>query len=199
MRISRRSRSNVRGFQPSVAERLMMAQPCGGTFSVLLPSFLPPPRSTSPLGLYRRVVHGFHDVPCLFWFCSLSVALIATAQRRWRVATRAFNRDKRSCHEAGSGITIRELESVYRCVKQFICIEANAPGVVALHTSLIFPSFSYSYFCHISFSLGRCGLAGSATLVSIQYLNRMRIPSFRRKRVSIYEGSRHALHAEYLC
>lgn len=36
------------------------------------------------------------------------------AQGRWRVATRAFNRDKRSCHEAGSGITIRELEPVYR-------------------------------------------------------------------------------------
>lgn len=28
-----------------------------------------------------------------------------------------------------------------RCVKQFICIEANAPGVVALHSSLIFPLF----------------------------------------------------------
>lgn len=28
-----------------------------------------------------------------------------------------------------------------RCVKQFICIEANAPGVVALHSTLIFPLF----------------------------------------------------------
>lgn len=61
-----------------------------------------------------------------------------------------------------------------RCVKQFICIEANAPGVVALPSSLIFPSFSYSYFSLLLFLRG-CELAGSVILVSIQYLNRMRI------------------------
>lgn len=61
-----------------------------------------------------------------------------------------------------------------RCVKQFICIEANAPGVVALPSSLIFPSFSYSYFSLLLLLRG-CELAGSVILVSIQYLNRARI------------------------
>lgn len=53
-----------------------------------------------------------------------------------------------------------------RCVKQFICIEANAPEVVALHTSLSLIFSSFSLFLFLSSSPGRCGLAGSLTLVS---------------------------------
>lgn len=38
-------------------------------------------------------------------FVEKKKAVIGTAQERWCVATRAFNRDKRSCHGPGNGIT----------------------------------------------------------------------------------------------
>lgn len=60
---------------------------------------------------------------------SLSLALFGEeegllSQERWRVATRAFNRDRRSCHGPGDGITIRKLSSLYR--PRFICIKVRA-------------------------------------------------------------------------
>jgi len=183
-RTSTRSRSNVR-----VSARCRREIDDGPTWYLLCSPFLVFPLrfpdSHRLLGLYR-IAHGFHDMPCLF--CSLSVALIATTQGRWRVATRAFNRDKRSCHEAGSGITIRELESVYRC------IEANTPGVVALHSSLIFPSFSYFFLLSLVFSRGMW--VGWLSNISFNLVFESRIYPLGAS-VSICE-SLFTLHAEYV-
>jgi len=75
--------------------------------------------------------------------------------------------------------------ALVRCVKQFICIEANAPRVVALHTILFFSlsPIPISLF----FLLGDVGwLVGSVTSVSIQYLR------IHPLGASVYEGPLHA-------
>lgn len=85
-----------------------------------------------------------------------------------------------------------------RCVKQFICIESNAPRVVALHTSLSFFPLSpipiSVFFPREKMWVGWL----SVTLVSIQYLNRMRIHPLGAS-VSVYErGDLFTLRAEYV-
>lgn len=65
---------------------------------------------------------------CLFLFVEKkkkkAVIAVITLQERWRVATRAFNRDKRSCHGPGNGIAKVVSSSLYR--PRFICIKVRA-------------------------------------------------------------------------
>lgn len=60
----------------------------------------------------------------LLLFVGKKKAVIGTVQERWRVATRAFNRDKRSCHGTGNGIAKVVSSSLYR--PRFICIKVRA-------------------------------------------------------------------------
>lgn len=137
--------------------------------------------SASPLGfLSPRFALGFHDAPCLFWFCPplSSVALIATAQGRWRVATRAFNRNRRSCREAGSGITIRKLgvslcTALAQLARSSLFAWRPTRRQGGANVSRNFFSSLLLYFSSLLLRLSRSGdAAGVAARVSIQHLNR---------------------------